>query len=149
MDSLGLKCQRCSGGATVHMTEMADSPVREFHLCDDHAREAGVSPPTPWPGDDVHTTLEVTAKQLERPEDVVVRFPDGFEINLRDLSELFRDSDQGIVVRSPDGSETCVRDLGELLRDCSPAVIEVPQEGAGEPHSVMVRVVSENPKDGS
>lgn len=149
MDSLGLKCQRCSGGATVHMTEMADGRVRESHLCDDHAREAGVSPPTPWPGDDVHTTLEVTAKQLEHPEDVVVRFPDGFEINLRDMGELFRDSDQMIRVHFPDGSETCVRDLGELLRDRSPAVIEVPQERAREPRSVMVSVVSENRKDGS
>lgn len=33
-----MKCQKCSGRATIHITELADAELAEFHLCEDHAR---------------------------------------------------------------------------------------------------------------
>ncbi|MHC4201311.1 MAG: hypothetical protein ACYSU0_15080 [Planctomycetota bacterium] len=149
MDSLGLKCQRCSEGATVHMTETTGGKVRESHFCEKHARGLCVSLPTPWPDDDLHTTLEVTAEQLRRPENVVVRFADGFETNLRDLWDVFTDGHQEMICRSPDGSDTRVRDWGELLRGPISAVVDIPQEGAGEPRQVRIDSVPEAPKEGS
>lgn len=147
MDSLGLKCQRCTEAATTHVTEMTDGVACESHFCEAHAKEAGV--PRTWDDDDRHTRLAVTARQLEGPEDIAIRFPDGFETNLRDLWNLFTHGHQETILRSPDGSETRVRNLGELLHDRIPAVVDIPQKGAGEPHQVLVELVPETPKDGS
>jgi protein arginine kinase activator len=33
------KCQRCSKPATFHITDIERGQVREFHLCDEHARQ--------------------------------------------------------------------------------------------------------------
>jgi hypothetical protein len=127
--------------------------VSECHFCEAHAREAGVVLPRAvsrcWVDDDRHTRLAVTAGQIERPEDIAVRFPDGFEINLCDLWDLFTDGHQEMIRRSPDGAETRVRNWGELLDDRIPAVIDIPQEGAGEPRQVWLELAPETPKEGS
>lgn len=34
-----MKCQKCSKQATYHITEIERGKPREFHFCDDHARE--------------------------------------------------------------------------------------------------------------
>ncbi len=33
------KCQRCSKPATFHITDIERGQVKEFHLCDEHARQ--------------------------------------------------------------------------------------------------------------
>jgi protein arginine kinase activator len=33
------KCQRCSKTATFHITDIERGQVREYHLCDEHARQ--------------------------------------------------------------------------------------------------------------
>lgn len=55
-----MKCQKCAKQATFHITDIERGKPREFHLCDEHARQHLT--PTEEPSE--NTTIGALAKKL-------------------------------------------------------------------------------------
>ena len=139
-DRPGVKCELCSEAASVHVTEEVDGVPRESHYCRAHADEAG-SPALPV----VDACLEVTASQLERPEDVAIRFSDSFEISLRDLWRSTARGREEMFRRVLGGSEPRLRDVVEWLCDMNGRA-ELDHVWRGKRHIVRVELVPETPE---
>jgi len=46
-----VKCDLCDKEAVVHLTQVVDGETKEFHLCEEHAKEQGV---------DIHSPISIT-----------------------------------------------------------------------------------------
>jgi protein arginine kinase activator len=64
------KCQRCSKPVTYHITDVDKSEVREYHFCDEHARQhlaAGEETPAPTAGEMASGMTKGSGRQTREP----------------------------------------------------------------------------------
>ncbi len=58
-----MKCDLCEQEAVVHMTQVVDGEMKEYHLCEEHAKKQGIDIDSPISITDILMGLGPTEKQ--------------------------------------------------------------------------------------
>jgi len=108
------KCDHCDRPAIVHEVTVRNGVKSEMHLCEEHAREAGVAMPTPpKPINQLLTQFVIsqTGKARARPRKTCptcglsyARFRQGGTLGCADCYEAFADQLTPLIERAQNGA---------------------------------------------